>query len=155
MPRLITGDSILSASLWNILVQTTPDKSSFAGLTELRGPDSDWSNSSQLSISKRVLQQTKQLLLDCVREFVDNDHEKEVVGYEEIGKAIGEKIKEWGKRCGEESNMEQPPLESNIMDSTQEWNSFESQKRDIVSAIAEEITNDVVMDIMMNFLCYS
>ncbi|XWS21315.1 hypothetical protein CRYUN_Cryun30bG0045200 [Craigia yunnanensis] len=154
LPKLITEDSILSASLWNLLLQTTPQKSSCAGLTELQGPD--WSNSSSLSISKRVLQQTKQLLFDCVRELVDNNHEKEekrqeFLGSEEIGKVIVEKIKGWGTRCGDESNIAQL-LESDIMDSTQEWNDFESQKKDIGlvigNAIAEEITNEVVVDMI-------
>ncbi|XVF64222.1 hypothetical protein PTKIN_Ptkin09bG0151200 [Pterospermum kingtungense] len=133
LPKLITEDSILSASLWNVLLQTTPERWSFEGLTELQGPDS--SNSSQLSISKE--------------ELVDNNHGKEVLGSEEIGKAIGEKI----KGCGEESNIQQL-LESDILDSTQgqEWNDFESQKRDIGNAIAEEITDEVVMDMMINFL---
>ena len=157
MPKLITEDSILSASLWNLLLQTTPQKSSCAGLTELQGPD--WSNSSRLSISKRVLQQTKQLLFDCVRELVDNNHDKEekgkeFLGSEEIGKVIGEKMKGWGKRCGDELNIVQLS-ESDIMDSTQNWNDFESQKRDIGlvigNAIAVEITNEVVMD-MINVL---
>ncbi|XP_022772249.1 uncharacterized protein LOC111314898 [Durio zibethinus] len=154
LPKIITEDSILSASLWNLLLQTSPEKSSYAGL---RGPD--WSNSSPLSISKRVLQQTKQLLFDCFRELVDNKHVKEekgkgFLGSEEIGKVIGEKIKRWGKRCGDESNMAKL-LESDIMDSIQEWNESESQKKRIVleigNAIAEQITNEVVMD-MINVL---
>ncbi|XVE70223.1 hypothetical protein DITRI_Ditri10aG0055600 [Diplodiscus trichospermus] len=155
LPNLINEDSILSASLWNLLVQTTSEKSSCAGLTELQGPD--LSNASPLSVSKRVLQQTKQLLFDCVRELVDKKHEKkekgkEFIGCEEIGKVIGEKIKGWGKRCGNESNIAEL-LKLDIMDLTQEWNDFETQKRDIGNAIAEEITNEVVMD-MINVLYY-
>ncbi|XP_022766438.1 uncharacterized protein LOC111311329 [Durio zibethinus] len=157
LPKLITEDSILSASLWNLLLQTTPDKSSCAGLSELQEPDR--SNSSQFSISKRVLQQTKQLLFDCARELVDKNHEKEqkgkkFLGPEEMGKVICEKIKGWGKRCGDESNIMQL-LELDVMDSSQEWNGFESQKKDMVlvigNAIAEEITTEVVMD-MINVL---
>ncbi|XVF36455.1 hypothetical protein REPUB_Repub19eG0060100 [Reevesia pubescens] len=161
LPKLITEDSILSTSLWNLLLKTTAaEKSSCAGLTEeLQEPDRS-NNSSPFSISKRVLQQTKQLLLDCVRELVDK-HEKEekgkeFLGSEEIGKLICEKIKGWGiKRCGDESNLKQL-LEIDVMESTKEWNDFESQKKNIGlvigNAIAEEITNEVVMDMMTNVL---
>ncbi|KAK6257193.1 hypothetical protein QUC31_000652 [Theobroma cacao] len=153
LPKLITEDSILSASLWNLLIQTTPGKSSCAGLTELQEPD--LSNSSRFSISKKVLQQTKQLLFDCVRELVDShDREekgKEFSGSEEIGKVTCGKIKGWGKRCGDESNIKQW-LKSDLTDSTQEWRDLETQKRDIGlvigNAILEEITSQVAMDMV-------
>ncbi|XVE95057.1 hypothetical protein REPUB_Repub02eG0063800 [Reevesia pubescens] len=152
LPKLITEDSILSASLWHLLLQTTPaEKSSCAKLQE-----PDRSNLSPFSISKRVLQQTKQLLFDCVRELADNKHEKEekgkeFLGAEEIGKVICEKTKGWGKRCEDESNIMQL-LELDVMDSTQEWNDYKSQKKDIGlligNAIVKEITTEVVMDMI-------
>ncbi|MBA0694565.1 hypothetical protein Goari_004848 [Gossypium aridum] len=41
-------------------------------------------------MSKRALQQTKQVLFDCVRELVENNHEKEQKG--QIFKGSGEKM---------------------------------------------------------------
>ncbi|XWS14821.1 hypothetical protein CRYUN_Cryun35bG0041500 [Craigia yunnanensis] len=144
--KSITEDSILSASLRNLLLQTTSRKSSCAGLTEVRP---DGCNSSTFSISKRVLQQTKQHLLNCVRELAENNHEKEekgkeVLGPEEIGKVICENM----KGCGDESNI------GKLWDLTpQEWNDFGTEKRDdielvIGNTIVVEMTSEVVMDMI-------
>ncbi|TYH72133.1 hypothetical protein ES332_D05G233600v1 [Gossypium tomentosum] len=155
--KLIKEDSVLSAWLLNLLLQHRPEKSSCVGFKQLKVPH--WSSSSRpSSMSKRVLQQTKQLLFDCVRELVENNHDKEQKGKsfkesgEEIRKVRCENMKGWGKRCGDGSNIKQL-LELDIINSTQEWkNGFESHKRDvgivIGNAIVEEITSEVVMDIM-------
>ncbi|KAB2045037.1 hypothetical protein ERO13_D01G111300v2 [Gossypium hirsutum] len=96
---------ILSASVWNLLVQSKP------GLRELAEPDG--SNSSPFSISKRVLQPTNKVpLLRSRRELLELDG----------------------------------------MDSTKEWNVYEEQKEiglAIGDAIAEEITTQVVMDMIL------
>nr|KJB14654.1 hypothetical protein B456_002G136000 [Gossypium raimondii] len=96
---------ILSASVWNLLVQSKP------GLRELAEPDG--SNSSPFSISKRVLQPTNKVPLL------------------------------WSRR---------ELLELDGMDSTKEWNVYEEQKEIglvIGDAIAEEITTQVVMDMIL------
>ncbi|TYI97369.1 hypothetical protein E1A91_D01G139600v1 [Gossypium mustelinum] len=96
---------ILSASVWNLLVQSKP------GLRELA--EADGSNSSPFSISKRVLQPTNKVpLLRSRRELLELDG----------------------------------------MDSTKEWNVYEEQKEiglAIGDAIAEEITTQVVMDMIL------
>ncbi|KAG4200450.1 hypothetical protein ERO13_A05G211900v2 [Gossypium hirsutum] len=155
--KLIKEDSILSAWLLNLLLHHRQEKSSCVGFKQLKVPH--WSTSSRpSSMSKRVLQQAKQLLFDCVRELVENNHDKEQKGKsfkesgEEIRKVRCENMKGWGKRCGDGSNIKQL-LELDIINSTQEWkNGCESQKRDvgivIGNAIVEEITSEVVMDIM-------
>ncbi|KAH1121742.1 hypothetical protein J1N35_004902 [Gossypium stocksii] len=96
---------ILSASVWNLLVQSKP------GLRESAEPDG--SNSSPFSISKRVLQPTNKVPLL------------------------------WSRR---------ELLELDGMDSTKEWNVYEEQKEIglvIGDAIAEEITTQVVMDMIL------
>ncbi|TYJ35291.1 hypothetical protein E1A91_A05G226600v1 [Gossypium mustelinum] len=155
--KLIKEDSILSAWLLNLLLHHRQEKSSCVGFKQLKVPH--WSTSSRpSSMSKRVLQQAKQLLFDCVRELVENNHDKEQKGKsfkesgEEIRKVRCENMKGWGKRCGDGSNIKQL-LELDIINSTQEWkNGCESQKRDvgivIGNAIVEVITSEVVMDIM-------
>ncbi|GMI91071.1 hypothetical protein HRI_002776400 [Hibiscus trionum] len=155
-PKLIKVDSILSPWLLNLL-QTRPDKSSCVGLKLHKVLD--WCSSSRWSRSKSVSHQRKQLLLDCIRELVENKCDKEQKGKgkefkgsaEVIRRVRFENIKEWGKRCGHESNMKQL-LETDIIDSIQWRNEFESQKWNIGmvvgNAIVEEITSEVVMDIM-------
>ncbi|PPD70120.1 hypothetical protein GOBAR_DD32993 [Gossypium barbadense] len=118
------------------------------------------SGSSPFSMSKRVLQQTKQLLLDCVRELVDHNNGcmkegkgKRYLGSEEIGNVICEKIKGWGKQRGDETNI-QEMLELDVIETKQEWEGFEieSYKKEmgicIGNAIVEELISDVVMDMI-------
>ncbi|XVE55720.1 hypothetical protein DITRI_Ditri03aG0180800 [Diplodiscus trichospermus] len=143
LPKLITEDSIFSASLWNSLLQNRPEESSCGGLTEQqRGPDQ--SNSSAFSIPRRVLQQTKRFLFDCVRELAENNHSKQLLGSEEIGKVMCEKMKGWG----DESNI----WEWFDFSQGHEWKDYESEKRDIGlvigNAIVEEITTEAVMDMI-------
>ena len=80
--------------------------------------------------------------------MVENKHEKEekskeFIGSEENGKVIFEKMKGYG----DESDIRE------LLDSTEEWNDFEREKRDdiglvIGNAIVEEITSEVVMDMI-------
>ncbi|GMI77381.1 hypothetical protein HRI_001407300 [Hibiscus trionum] len=156
LPKLITEESILSATLWSLLHQTTAkEEASCEGLKDL-----EECNGCPFSVSKRVLQQTKQLLLDCVRELMDHNkgHGKEgFIGSEEIGNVICEKIRGWGKRCGDETNINEM-LELDVMESKQEWDGFEveSGKREtgilLGNAIVEEITSEVVMDMINNII---
>ncbi|KAK8625913.1 hypothetical protein V6N13_057070 [Hibiscus sabdariffa] len=156
LPKLITTEeSILSAALWSLLHHTTAKEE--AGCEGLK--DLEDCNGPPFSVSKRVLQQTKQLLLDCVRELIDHNkgHGKEgFIGSEEIGNVICEKIRGWGKRCGDETNIREM-LELDVMESKQEWGDFEieSWRREmgllLGNAIVEEITSEVVMD-MINII---
>lgn len=130
LPNVITEDSILSAYLWNLLVQTTvpAEKSSCAGLTSVGRP-----HSSAFSISKWVMQQTKQLRLDCVRESIEKKH------------VVCKEIRE-------------SKLREMLLDSTKDkeyWGDYETEKREdigvvIGNAIVEEITSEVVMDMMID-----
>ncbi|KAK9023399.1 hypothetical protein V6N11_003619 [Hibiscus sabdariffa] len=155
-PKLMKVDSILSPWLLNLL-QTRPDKSSCACAGLKLHKVLHWSSSSGTSRSKMVSQQRKQPLFDCVKEPVENNHDKEQKGKgfkgsgEVIPRVRRENMKGWGKGGGRESNIKQL-LELDIISSTQWRNDLESQKWNIVmvvgNAIVEEITSEVVMDIM-------
>lgn len=107
--------------------------------------------------SKRVLQQTKQLLFDCVREVVEShvkkergkQHYKKFLGPEELGKLICERITSWGIQDGDQKNT------NYFLDSVEEWRAFEQQKKeiefDIGDTILEEIKNEIVTE-MIDFL---
>ncbi|XP_039049933.1 uncharacterized protein LOC120190999 isoform X2 [Hibiscus syriacus] len=151
--KLFKVDSILSPWLLNLL-QTRAEKSSCEGLKQHKMP-----SSSRPSRSKRVSQQTKQLPVDCIKELVENNRGKEQKGKgkgfkgsaEVIRRVRCENMKGWGKRLGDESIIKQL-LESDIMNSTQWRNGFESRKWNIGmvvgSSIVEEIISEFVMDIM-------
>ncbi|KAK8601012.1 hypothetical protein V6N12_050857 [Hibiscus sabdariffa] len=146
-------ESILSATLWSLLHQTrVREQSSCEGLEDL-----------DASVSRRVLQQTKQLLLDCVRELVVDHNSGQgkgkgkgkgkegFIGSEEIGNAICERIRGWGKPCGDDETSMQEMLEPK----EERWNDFGigSGKREMAlllgNAIVEEITSEVAMDMII------
>ncbi|POO03726.1 hypothetical protein TorRG33x02_000300 [Trema orientale] len=124
--------------------------------TELVGTKS----SPQLAKSRRVLHQTRQLLFDCVREIVETHAKRErghygkgVLGPEELGELLWEKMKAWSKLAGDDSNNITYLLGLDFVDSAQEWmNGFDSETKEICSeigdAIAEEIMNEFVIETM-------
>ncbi|KAJ7966495.1 DUF4378 domain-containing protein [Quillaja saponaria] len=154
LPKKVTEDSILSASLWEILFESeTHTESSNKELQDLWGP-----NIPQVLKSKRVLQQTKQLLFDCVREIVDTlpkkengEERQEFLGPEQLGKLICDKIKAWGNQAGDITNLTHL-LTLDYLNSADEWSDFESQKwyiaMEIEGAIFEEIRNETVSEVI-------
>ena len=106
--------------------------------------------SPQFVKSKRVLQQTRQLLLDCVREIVESHliNNGGVVGPEELGSLILERMKAWDSHIGNESNV----LTSSCNDSDvtdKEWNiGFESEKKKVCSEIGDFIAEGLINEIV-------
>ncbi|XP_021613653.1 uncharacterized protein LOC110615818 isoform X3 [Manihot esculenta] len=157
--RKVTEDSILSASLWKILFHSVTEKPTFPGISEIQ----ELVQSQQLK-SKSTLQQTRQLLFDCIREIVEKQRRKQkekqqqeqrkYLASEELGKLVEEKIKLWGKQSGEESTLNEQ-LDLEFRDSAQEWNGYEPQRRnigcEIGDAILEEISSEIVVE-MIDFL---
>lgn len=139
----ITEDSLLSASLWNLeeLVWSKPNSKVFK--------------------SKMILQQTKQLLFDCVREVLKTNNEngtdrrqqscREFMGPEFLGKLMSEKLQAWEKQSGDELNITRL-LDFDFQDSVQEWSDFKQQMRDIAfkigDAILEDIRDQMVTDLV-------
>ncbi|KAF5739841.1 hypothetical protein HS088_TW12G01052 [Tripterygium wilfordii] len=151
----ITEETILSGSIWKLFIHSEQQNPSCTGITRLQ--ELVQSSSSQLLKSKKVLQQTRQLLFDCVREIIKTHaykmqgHHKQYLGSEEIGKLICEKIKLWKKLSADETKLLQL-LDFEFHDSAQEWSNFEQQRTDIglelADAIFEETKNEIVVDIV-------
>lgn len=132
-------------------------KESYTGVAELQGLGESHP-SPQFLKSKRVLQETKQLLFDCVREVVEShaknergkQHEKKFLGPEELGKLVCERITSWEKQAGDETNT------NYFLDSVEEWRAFKQQKREIEyeigDTILEEIKNEIVTEMFDDFL---
>ncbi|KAK2660096.1 hypothetical protein Ddye_006629 [Dipteronia dyeriana] len=157
--KKISDDSILSASLWNLFFHTATEKPSSAGAAEYQDLTRNNPNSGFLK-SKRVFEQTKQLLFDCVREAVETQqhgkeksqqNRRENLESELLGKLICEKIKAWRRQSGGRLNITKQ-LESDYQDSAQEWNNFEPQIKDIAmeigDAILEEIRDQIVTEMV-------
>ncbi|XP_057975008.1 uncharacterized protein LOC131162486 isoform X2 [Malania oleifera] len=156
--KVLSEDSIFSASLRELFLCTPIKKPSCGGVAELQ--ELAWFDpSSQPTKSRMVLLQTRQLLLDCVREVVEYHKGKgrqrqgarDFQGPEEIGKLICAKIRAWGKQSGDETNITQL-LHLNFSASAEEWNDFKPQAREIgmhiADVILEEIKHEVVVDLM-------
>lgn len=152
LAKEVAKDSILSTSMWEHLVH------SFTEQEELRG---FISSSVGLSKSKRMLQQKRKLLLDCVREVVERSLEKgarcQVLEYAETRnneKIVLDQIFSWGKQGGNATNITQI-LGCDLMEAKLEWDQFQPQMPEIQIEIAdvifEEITNEIVVDMLDSF----
>lgn len=102
-----------------------------------------------------MLQQTRQLLFDCVRELVESHATKErekqrcreFLGPEELGKLLSEKMKGWSKHGGDQTNITQL-LDSDFCDSAQEWTGFDPEKREISLEIGDAILDEMFKEIV-------
>ncbi|KAL6012906.1 hypothetical protein ACLOJK_003395 [Asimina triloba] len=131
----VIEDSTLSASLWDLL-----------------GP-----GSSQKVKSKRVLQQIRLLLFDCVREVIDNHARKEswhlnaCVGSEKLGKMVFDEILSWGKQSVGKSNITQM-IDCDFSESRQLRKHFQPQIKEIGMEIGDiifkELRDEIVEDMV-------
>ncbi|XP_044475957.1 uncharacterized protein LOC123203588 isoform X2 [Mangifera indica] len=155
LSKKITEDSVLSASFWRILFHSAIEKPSCAGATETQELGHSKPTTRK---SKEIVQQTKQLLFDCVTEVLESNgketrqqKKKEVLGSELFGNLICEKIKAWEKQSVDGFNITQL-LNVDFQDSIQEWNEYEAQVMQIAlktgDAILEEIKDQIVRDMV-------
>ncbi|XP_021906382.1 uncharacterized protein LOC110821012 isoform X2 [Carica papaya] len=142
--RKITEDCILSASLWKLIFNSGKKKPMSCELEELVQ-----SIPSPFLQSKKTLQQTKQLLFDCVREAVElqgrekrrQERSGEFMGPEEVGKIICDKMKMWGKRRDVRKLLEMEFLDEQF--------EFDSQRREIACQIGDAILEEEIENVMV------
>ncbi|KAG5230761.1 DUF4378 domain-containing protein [Salix suchowensis] len=149
LPVKFTEDCILSASLWEVLFYPPNEKPVCGEATETQEFVQSYFSPQYLK-SKMVLQQTKQLLFDYVKEIVETQeregklqcHHQQFLGPEELGKVIGEKIKSWDKQSGNESNLIKL-LNLDLPSSEQGWSNYKPDRRDKGLAV-----EDTVLDLL-------
>ncbi|KAJ6335309.1 hypothetical protein OIU78_012025 [Salix suchowensis] len=135
LPKELTEDCILSASLWKVLFDSPNEKPICTEATERQLVQS-YSSPRYLK-SKMVLQQMKQLLFDYVKEIVETKgrerkqqcHHKQFYRSEELGSIIGENTRPWDKQSGNESIMTKL-LNLDVLCSEQELSSYTSERKD-------------------------
>ncbi|KAJ6399903.1 hypothetical protein OIU84_015539 [Salix udensis] len=150
LPVKFTEDCILSASLWEVLFYPPNEKPVCGEATETQEFVQSYFSPQYLK-SKMVLQQTKQLLFDYVKEIVETQeregklqcHHQQFLGPEELGKVIGEKITSWDKQSGNESNLIKS-LNLDLPSSEQGWSNYKPDRRD--KGLAVEDTVLVLLD---------
>lgn len=153
----IADDSIVSASLWELLFQPALEKPRGSGVSEKLEPvKSNINPSPHFAKSKRVLQQTRQLLFDCVREMTETHAKKErekqrnckgFLGAEEIGNLLYEKLGTWGNQAGHEANINFV-LELDLLGSAEEWSNTYQERREIGNEIGDTILEEIIEEIV-------
>ncbi|XP_073316626.1 uncharacterized protein [Primulina huaijiensis] len=103
-------------------------------------------------INKRALRQTKQLLIDCVREVTENyrkqEHLKKILGAEELWKLVCENVWLWSRDSIHETNIIHL-LHYDFLASAEEWSAdFEVQKEGIWMDVGDAILEDVISEIV-------
>ncbi|PIN19098.1 hypothetical protein CDL12_08229 [Handroanthus impetiginosus] len=130
----------------------TAQGESSTSLQELVGSNSY----AQYIINKRVLKQTKRLLIDCVREVIENHrkrdkgrkHLKNILGADELWKLVCENVWIWSQDSVDEANIVHL-LHCDLLDSIEEWSSdFEEKREEILMEIGDAILEDIVNEIV-------
>ncbi|GAB4852401.1 hypothetical protein Ancab_016593 [Ancistrocladus abbreviatus] len=160
-PEKVTEDSILSASLWELLVQSRREKPSCPFAEGLLG-HSEKSPCSQYMNSKKAMQQTKQLLFDCVREVAETHGRKQgreqsaqqLIGPEEIGMIIFQNLRAWGKQSADETKIAQL-IYSDVTGPMEKWNGIEVHRREIMVEIGELIFEEIKEEIVRDMIDHS
>ncbi|KZV54522.1 hypothetical protein F511_01320 [Dorcoceras hygrometricum] len=111
-----------------------------------------WNPYTQHIRNKRALRQTKQLLIDCVREVIENyrkqEHMKKVVEAEELWKLVCENVWLWSQDSIHETNVIHL-VHYDFLTTAEDWRAdFEEHKKgiwmDVGDAILEDVINEIV-----------
>ncbi|KAL6995312.1 hypothetical protein U1Q18_005450 [Sarracenia purpurea var. burkii] len=110
--------------------------------------------SSQYLTANRVLQQSKQLLFDWVKELVETRAWKdgtrrqllEFLGPEELGKLLCEDQRTWSKLSRNKTNT------AEMLHSVAEWSDFEPEMREIGGEIGDFILEDISQEIVADMM---
>ncbi|XP_073125717.1 uncharacterized protein [Henckelia pumila] len=102
--------------------------------------------------NKRALRQTKQLLIDCVREVIENyrrqEHAKKILGAEELWKLVCENVWLWSQDSIHDTNIIHH-LHYDFLASAEEWSAdFEEHKEGIWTEVGDAILEDVINEIV-------
>lgn len=141
-----TKDSILATSFCKLVLESPIDE-----------PSTD--TPSQYLTGKRVLQQSKQLLFDCVRELVETHRSEggrgkeflEILGPAEIWKILSEDIRTWSKLSGNETNTTQL-VHLDFVASAERWKGFYVEMREMGAVIGDAILEDISEEIAVDMI---
>ncbi|KAJ6321045.1 hypothetical protein OIU78_016276 [Salix suchowensis] len=161
LPVKFTEDCILSASLWEVLFYPPNEKPVCGEATETQEFVQSYFSPQYLK-SKMVLQQTKQLLFDYVKEIVETQeregklqcHHQQFLGPEELGKVIEQGWSNY-KPDRRDKGLAVEDTVLDLLDSEQDWKEYEPQQRETGSEIGDIILEELVNDIARNMISFS
>lgn len=148
--KIDAGDSIVSASLWESLINSSIVKKSHVGFAKLKGIT--WTASSQHLRNKRLLQQRKQLLFDSVKEALETHGRKgerdkyaQAVAHPEDMKKI------IYKQTGDFTNITHK-MNFDFSSTIEDWSDFQQLERKIGMKIGDAIMDEILKEIVDLFL---
>jgi hypothetical protein len=150
------GDLMLSASLWEVLINSPIEKKSHAGFSKQKGINC---TCSQFLRNKRLLQQRKQLLLNSEKEASETQGRKgerhrytdDISEPEDMEEIIYEQICSLGKPSGDFTNITHL-MNFDFSSTLEEWSNFQQLKRKIGIEIGNAIMGEVVKEMIELFL---
>ncbi|KAL3340326.1 hypothetical protein AABB24_028786 [Solanum stoloniferum] len=113
---------------------------------------------SQYIKNKKAIQESRQLLFDCVKEVVENQKGKEeefqrIFGAEQLWELLLQNIWLWSQQSINETNIKQLMI-SNMLSSFEESSGVE-EKREIGKVVGDLIFVDISNEIVLDMLNYS
>lgn len=152
-----TGGSIISASLWELLINSPTEKKSRVSFTQLQGIIA--TGSSLFMRNKRLLPQRKQLLFDCVKKALEthgkkgkrHEYTRDVSEPEDMEKIIFEQICSRRKQSGLFDDVNHL-MDLDISRTLEDWSDFQQPKRKIGMEIGDAIMDEIVKEMIDLFL---
>lgn len=146
------GDFMLSASLWEVLINSPIEEKSHVGFAKKRGIN--WTCSQYLR-NKRLLQQRKQLLLHPMKEAEETQGRKgerhkntdDISELEDMEEIIYKQICSLGKPSGDFMNITHL-MNFDLSSTSEEWSNFQQLKRKIGTEIGDAIMGEIVEEII-------
>ncbi|KAE8008161.1 hypothetical protein FH972_004701 [Carpinus fangiana] len=148
--KIDSGDSMVSASLWESLINSSIVKKSHIGFAKLKGIT--WTASSQYLRNKRLSQQGKQLLFDSVKEALETHGRKgerekyaqDVAHPEDTKKIIY-------KQTGDFTNITHK-MNFDLYSTLEDWSDFQQPERRIGREIGDAIMDEILKEMVDLFL---
>uniref|UniRef100_M1A1G9 Uncharacterized protein n=1 Tax=Solanum tuberosum TaxID=4113 RepID=M1A1G9_SOLTU len=117
------------------------------------------SHESQYIKNKKAIQESRQLLFDCVKEVVENQKGKEeefqrILGAEQLWELLLQNIWLWSQESINETNIKQLIPISSMLSSFEESSGVE-EKREIGKVVGDLIFVDISNEIVLDMLNYS
>eukprot|EP00257_Ricinus_communis_P026233 XP_025013647.1 uncharacterized protein LOC8268925 [Ricinus communis] len=148
LTKTVEEDSIFSSFLWDLLVKTLLEKQNQPGLMDVQ--KMTCLDFSELLKNKRALQQTKQLLFDCINEAIkihdtksrNKKYNREFMGLQEHGNVIYEQICSWANQ----NSAQKTKFDVSLV--VEGWEEMKRLDRKIGTQIGDAIMDEMTQEVI-------
>ncbi|XP_054818190.1 uncharacterized protein LOC129317828 isoform X2 [Prosopis cineraria] len=153
LPKKMKEESISSAAIWGLLMQSVKKERSPRKLGENLSP-----NASHGLKSKRILQKTKQLLFYCARETLPRKDKgqrcfNQYLGPQQLGRFFCKRTNIWDQRSRHGRGLT-CFFSLDDLNSVYQWSDLEPRVNDIVLEIADAILEFINNEFVSEFIQY-